>query len=70
MDLEKTCRSIAKEIGCEYDIVHKIVMYQFKFTTDVMKNPSDYRDILFNRLFKFKLKSRFKNDKTKNYSPK
>jgi hypothetical protein len=34
-----------------------------------MKDPEDYREILFNKLFKFKLKSRFKDNKTKNYSP-
>lgn len=34
-----------------------------------MKDPDDYREILFNKLFKFKLKSRFKDNKTKDYSP-
>lgn len=35
-----------------------------------MKDPNNTYDILFNKLFKFKLKSRFKNDKTRDYSPK
>ena len=36
----------------------------------VMKDDEDYHDILFNQLFKFKLKGRFKDNKTKPYSPK
>lgn len=69
MDLDKTCRSIAKELGYDYELVRQIVMYEFEFTTKIMKDPEDYREILFNKLFKFKLKPRFKDNKTKNYSP-
>ena len=70
MDLDKTCRSIAKKLGYDYELVRKIVMYEFEYTPKVMKDPEDYREILFNKLFKFKLKNRFKNNKTKDYSPK
>ena len=70
MSIEKTCREIAKELNEDYDLVYNIVMYQFRFTTDVMKDPDDYHDILFNKLFRFKLKNRFKDNKTKDYSPK
>ena len=34
-----------------------------------MKDPDDTRDVLINKLFRFKLKKRFKEDKTRNYSP-
>lgn len=70
MDIEKACKKIANDLGVDQQLVHQIVMYEFKFTTDVMKDPNDYRDILFNKLFKFKLKGRFKDNKTKDYSPK
>lgn len=70
MSIEKTCRDIAKELNEDYDLVYNIVMYQFRFTTDVMKDPDDYHDILFNKLFRFKLKNRFKDNKTKDYNPK
>ena len=33
-----------------------------------MKDGEDTRDILFNELFKFKLKRRFKEDKTRQYT--
>lgn len=35
-----------------------------------MKDPEDTRDILFNKLFKFKLKSRFKENKNLKYNSK
>lgn len=34
-----------------------------------MKDDKDTHDILLNKLFKFKLKPRFKNNKQANYSP-
>ena len=45
-------------------------MHQFLFTIDVMKDEEDYHDVLFNELFRFTLKPRFKEDKTKPYTPK
>lgn len=69
MNIDKTCKSIAKQLNLPYETVKQIIMHQFIYTIGVMKNPDDYRDILFNKSFKFKLKNRFKEDKTKNYSP-
>lgn len=70
MQTDKICTKIARELNLDKDLVRKIVMYEFRFTTDVMKDPEDYHDILFNKLFRFTLKPRFKVDKTKKYSPK
>lgn len=69
MELDKVCRQIAKELDEDYDIVRQIVMFQFYFTTQVMKDETDTHNILFNKLFKFKLKPRFKQNKQNNYSP-
>lgn len=69
MDLDKVCKQISKELNEDYDVVKNIVQYEFLYTKNVMQNPTDTRDILFNKLFKFKLKSRFKENKTKDYSP-
>lgn len=66
--IEKICRKIAKELGEDYDTVYKIAMFQFYFTTQVMKDEEDTHDILFHKLFKFKLKSRYKENKQKEYS--
>lgn len=70
MELDKTCRVIAKELDEDYDLVRKIVLHEFYFTTQVMKDDTDTHDILFNKLFKFKLKKRFKDNKQLKYSPK
>jgi hypothetical protein len=35
-----------------------------------MKDDLDTKDILFNKLFKFKLKRRYKENKTKEYTTK
>lgn len=70
MDFDKACKQISKELNEDYDVVKNIVQYEFLYTKKIMKDPTDTRDILFNKLFKFKLKSRFKADKSKNYSPK
>ena len=66
MDAEDLCKRIVKETGEQYDTVKQIVAYVFNFTADVMKDQNDQRDILFNKLFKFKLKNRFKNEETDN----
>lgn len=66
MDVEDLCKRIVKETGEQYDTVKQIVAYVFNFTADVMKDQNDQRDILFNKLFKFKLKNRFKNEKADN----
>lgn len=70
MDLDKVCKQVSKELNEDYDVVKNIVQFEFLFTKKIMQNPTDTRDILFNKLFKFKLKSRFKENKTKDYSPK
>ena len=44
-------------------------MHQFQFIVDVMKDQDDTRDVLINKLFRFKLKSRFKDNKNKPLIP-
>lgn len=70
MNIDKVCKDISKELNIDFNIVRKIVMYEFKFIVDTMKNNNDTRDILINKLFKFKLKSRFKEDKNTKYTSK
>lgn len=70
MNLDDVCRKISKDLNLNFDIVRDIVMYQFRYTVNIMKDPEDTRDILFNKLFKFKLKSRFKENKNLKYNSK
>lgn len=70
MNLDDVCRKISKDLNLNFDIVRDIVMYQFRYTVNIMKDQEDTRDILFNKLFKFKLKSRFKENKNLKYNSK
>ncbi len=69
MNIDKVCRQIAKDLNEDSNAVKQIVMHQFQFVVDVMKDEDDTRDVLINKLFRFKLKKRFKDNKQSNYSP-
>lgn len=70
IELDQIIKEIANETGCDKEIIETVCKHVFKYTVEVMKDENDYHDILFNTLFKFKLKPRFKDNKTKQYSPK
>lgn len=69
MEIDKICKQLAKELDEDYDFVKEVVMFEFQFVIDVMKDENDYHDILLAKLFRFTLKPRFKEDKTKDYTP-
>lgn len=69
MNIDKVCRQIAKDLNEDPNVVKQIIMHQFQFVMDVMKDEDDTRDVLINKLFRFKLKKRFKDNKQSNYSP-
>ena len=69
MNIDKVCRQIGRQLNEDPELVKQIVMHQFQFIVDVMKDPDDTRDVLINKLFRFKLKKRFKDNKQSNYSP-
>ena len=69
MNIDKVCRQIAKDLNEDPNGVKQIIMHQFQFVIDVMKDEDDTRDVLINKLFRFKLKKRFKDNKQSNYSP-
>ena len=69
MNIDKVCKQIAKDLNEDPNVVKQIVMHQFQFVVDVMKDEYDTRDVLINKLFRFKLKKRFKDNKQSNYSP-
>lgn len=63
-------KEVSKQTGADINIVDQVCKHVFKFTEQVMKDEEDLHDILFAGLFKFKLKTRFKDNKTKRYSKK
>lgn len=68
MNIDKVCRQIANDLNEDPNVVKQIVMHQFQFVVDVMKDEDDTRDVLINKLFRFKLKKRFRDNKQSNYS--
>ena len=66
-DLAYVIKEVSKRTGADIELVDQICKHVFRFTIDVMKYENDYHEILFAKLFKFKLKGRFKEDKTKQY---
>lgn len=66
-NLNKLCNKTAKDLNEDISVVKKIIMFQFKQILERMKDLDDTRDILINRLFKFKLKTRYKENKHLEY---
>lgn len=66
-DFEQLIKQTSNNLNEDRELVKQICQYQFKFIKDIIKDENDTHDILINKLFKFKLKTRYKNNKTLNY---
>lgn len=69
-DIETVSREVSKRTGVDVELVQKICKHVFSETEKIMKDDEDVRDILFNNLFKFKLKRRYRENKQNPYSTK
>lgn len=67
MTLNDICKKVSKDLNEDLDLVTGIGKFQFKFITDIMKDDTDIHDILINKLIKFKLKKRYKENKQLKY---
>lgn len=65
--IDKACKQLAKDLNEDVGTVHNIVMFQFRQIVEKMKDLDNTEDILLNKLFKFKLKTRYKNNKSLKY---
>lgn len=63
IDIKKVSKQVASNLNMDRDLVEKICQFPFLFTVEVMKDETDTHNILFNKLFAFKLKPRFKDNK-------
>lgn len=70
IDIEKIIKEVSKATGIDEDIVSTVCKHVFVETQNIMKDDTNTMDILFNSLFKFKLKRRFKENKQLKYSSK
>ena len=70
IDLEQVIKEVSKNLNIDKDIVATVCKHPFIQTVELMKNVEDTKDIMFNQLFKFKLKRRYKENKSKEYTTK
>lgn len=66
IDIDNVIKEVSNKLNIDEQIVDVVCKHPFKQTVDLMKGD-DTKDILFNTLFKFKLKTRFKNNKKQKY---
>lgn len=62
MNLSDVCKKAAKNLNEDKDLVYEMAKFQFDFVAQVMKDKTDFHDVLINNTFRFKLKNRFKNE--------
>lgn len=65
---KKLCNKTATQLQEDRNLVYKIARFQFEQIMKSIKDLDDTRDILINKLFKFKLKTRYKNNKSLKYT--
>ena len=65
--LEDVIKQVSKNLNVDKEIVSQVCKHVFDETARIMKSD-DTSDILFNKLFKFKLKRRFKENTTRPYT--
>lgn len=70
IDIDDVIKEVQKNTGYDIKIVNAVCRHPFEYTKQIMKSKNDTLDILFNQLFKFKLKRRYKEDKNKEYKAK
>ena len=61
IDIDKVVSEVSKNLRIDEQVVKTICRHVFEYTVNIMRDSDDEKDILFNQLFKFKLKNRFKN---------
>lgn len=69
IDIDSISKEISKNTGYDFEVVKKVCQHVFQETVEIMKSDK-IDDILFNKLFKFKLKRRYKDNKQKEYTTK
>lgn len=70
IDIEQIIKEVSKNTRIDKDVVSTICKHPFLQTVELMKDVENTSDIMFNRLFKFKLKRRYKENKQAKYSSK
>lgn len=64
--LDDVIKEVSINLNLDKDLVAEVCKHPFRETVNIMKSD-DISDILFNELFKFKLKRRYKENKQRQY---
>lgn len=67
--LDDVIKEVSKNLNLDRELVAEVCKHPFRQTVDIMKSDN-VSDILFNKLFKFKLKKRYKENKQRQYKVK
>jgi len=65
--IDDVIKEVSKNLNLDRDIVATVCKHPFLQTVELMKSD-DVSDILFNELFRFKLKKRYKENKNREYT--
>lgn len=65
--IDEVIKEVSKNLNLDRDLVATVCKHPFEQTVESMKSD-DVSDILFNGLFRFKLKKRYKENKNREYS--
>ena len=68
IEIEEVIKEVSKRLNLDKDVVSAVCKHPFEYTVQIMKDEDNTQDILFNQLFKFKLKQRFKENKSQKYT--
>jgi len=66
INIDDVIKEVAKNLNLDKETVNAVCKHVFQETVNIIKSE-DTSDILFNELFKFKLKRRYKEDKQRQY---
>lgn len=70
IDIEQIVKEVSKRTNIDKEIVSIVCKHPFLQTVELMKDNENVQDILFNQMFKFKLKRRYKENKHLKYTTK
>ena len=65
--IENVIKEVSDSLDLDKELVSIVCKHPFQELVTIMKSDED-KDILFNQLFKFKLKKRYKENKQRQYS--
>lgn len=67
ISLDDVIKQVSKNLNLDRELVAIVCKHPFQQAVEIMKSE-DTSDILFNELFRFKLKKRYKENKQRRYS--